>query len=231
MSAIKNLFAVLTSPAATYEKLRNNPVWAGAALVLVAVAVLGAAVSYPKMDFEELARVQIENSDRPITEEQVDQAVAIGGKVGPWFALGQTVIGMPVGWLLIALLMWVLVRMLGGLDLSYKQSVATTVTSMAPWIVHTLLSIPLILGRDEIGAEEILRGGPLKHGWGHFVEAEGAMQQLFNSINVFSLWTVALLGIGFAIVGGVSKAKGVGAAVGLWLLGVALKVGWFSLQG
>lgn len=138
---------------------------------------------------------------------------------------------MPVGWLLIALLMWVLVRMLGGLDLSYKQSVATTVTSMAPWIVHTLLSIPLILGRDEIGAEEILRGGPLKHGWGHFVEAEGAMQQLFNSINVFSLWTVALLGIGFAIVGGVSKAKGVGAAVGLWLLGVALKVGWFSLQG
>lgn len=70
MSAIKNLFAVLTSPAATYEKLRNNPVWAGAALVLVAVAVLGAAVSYPKMDFEELARVQIENSDRLMTEEQ-----------------------------------------------------------------------------------------------------------------------------------------------------------------
>lgn len=231
MSAIKNLFGVLTSPTATYERLRQKPAWLGAAVVLLLLALVATAITIPRIDFAEITRAQIEASGRQMNEEQLDQAAEFYDKFGPLMTYLQVGVGMPVGWLLIALLMWVLVRMLGGIDLDFQQSLSATVHSMAPWLVHTVLSIPLILGRSEIAFDELQSGGPLKHSLGAFVDAEGALQQLLNSVNLFSIWVVLLLGIGFAIVGRVSRGKALGAAIGLWILGVLIKVGLAGLQG
>ena len=231
MSALKDLIGALTSPAATFERLRSNPVWLGAVVILLLVAIVGTAVTVPKIDFAEITRAQIEAGGQQVTEEQMDTALAFGEKFGAIMAFAQAGLMLPLGWLLIALLMWVLIRMLGGLDLSFKQSFSTTVHAMAPWILHTLLSLPLLFARSEVSAEEIQTGGVLKHTLASFVEAEGALQQAFVSINVFSIWAVVLLGIGFSVVGQVSRAKAFGAAFGLWVLGVVVKVALASLQG
>lgn len=231
MQGLKNLSGVLTSPGETYRRLREDPLWLTAAVVLLLVAILGTAVAIPKIDFAEVTRSQMESSGRQMTEEQLDRVTEFYDKFGPVMTFAQAGLGLPIGWLMVALLMWVLIRMLGGIDLSFKQSFATTVNSMAPWLLHTLFSIPLLLGRSEIGFEELQAGGLLKHSLGHYLEAEGAMQQLLNSINVFSIWTVILLGIGFSVVGRVSKGKALGSAVGLWILGILIKVGLAGLQG
>ncbi len=231
MSALKDLFGVLTSPTATYERLRENPVWLGAMIVLLLVAIIGSLIALPKVDFADVARTQIESSSQQMTEEQMEQAIEMGSKFGKYFAVLNVFPGLPIGWLIVTLLMWVMIRMLGGVDLSFKQAFSTTINSMAPWILHSVLSIPLILGRSEISGEELQQGGVLKHSLGAFVEAEGALQQVLLSINVFSLWTVVLLGIGFAVVGKVSRGKGMAAAFGLWILGVLIKVALSGLQG
>ena len=231
MSALKDLFGVLTSPTATYERLREKPVWLGAMIVLLLVAIIGSVIAMPKVDFADLARTQIESSGQQMSEEQMDQAIEMGSKFGKYFAFLNVIPGLPIGWVLVALLMWVMIRMLGGVDLTFVQSFSTTINSMAPWILHSVLSIPLVLGRSEISGEELQQGGVLKHSLGAFIEAEGAMQQVLLSINVFSLWTVILLGLGFSIVGKVSRGKGMAAAFSLWILGVLIKVALAGLQG
>ncbi len=231
MTAIQNFIGVLSSPSKTFEAIRANPKWVVAAVILIAVALAGQLIAFPKIDWEEIARVQIEASNRPMTEAQIEQGVEMGAKFGSWAALGTAVLGFPIVWLITALLMWVLIRMLGGLDLSYPQSLATTIYSMAPWIIHTILSIPLLLMRKEISAEELQSGGVLKHGLASFIDAEGPMLQFLTSFNVFTIWTVILMGIGFAIVGKVSKGKAFGAVLAVWVIGILLKVGSASLGG
>ena len=231
MTAIQNLIGVLSSPSKTYESLRAKPSWLLAAVVLIVVALVGQMIALPKIDFEEISRAQIEASNRQLTEAQIEQSVEIGAKFGSIMAMVSVIAGFPIGWALIALLMWVLVRMMGGLDLSYVQSLSTTVHSMAPWIVHSILTIPLLLTRSEITPEDIQTGGVLKHGLGAFIESEGATQQALNSINVFSIWTVVLLGIGFSVVGKISKGKAFAAAIALWVVGILFKVLGASLGG
>ncbi len=231
MSAIQNLVGVLISPGKTFAALREQPKWLMAMVILLAVAITGQLIAFPKIDWEEVARMQLESSSRQMTEAQMEQGIEMGAKFGSYASLGSVILGFPLVWLVAALLMWMLIRMLGGLELSYVQSLSTTVHSMAPWIVHTLLSIPLTLTRSEISGQELQSGGVLKHGLASFMEAEGPMLQFLTSINVFTIWAVILMGIGFSVVGRVSKGKAFGAAIAVWIIGILLKVGSASLGG
>jgi hypothetical protein len=51
------------------------------------------------------------------------------------------------------------------------------------------------------------------------------LRALFENINVFSLWHLSLLIVGISIVAGISKRRAAMAAMFVWVLTVALKVG------
>jgi hypothetical protein len=59
----------------------------------------------------------------------------------------------------------------------------------------------------------------------------GALYPLLQTLDIFTLWTCILLGIGFAVVGGKKTSTGIGVVFGWLALIVVIRVGWAAMMG
>ncbi|HEX6862986.1 MAG TPA: hypothetical protein VF414_09235, partial [Thermoanaerobaculia bacterium] len=100
-----------------------------------------------------------------------------------------------------------------------------------PLAVAALINLPLVLTRDSITPEEAMGGGVLVASPEILAseEASAVVRSLLGSLNFFTLWTLALLILGYRTVARVSLAASTGTVITLWLLWVAGKAGFAAL--
>ncbi len=58
------------------------------------------------------------------------------------------------------------------------------------------------------------------------MEVGPAIYSLATSIDIITIWTLVLVGIGTATVAGVKRSSGYIAAFGWWILVVSIGIGW-----
>jgi hypothetical protein len=94
-----------------------------------------------------------------------------------------------------------------------------------------LLAIPVVLARDEVGMDEVRSGSFVKSNLAALAgdETSAPLRALLGSIDLFSIWTVALLALGFRLVAGVSRGSAWGVVLTLWALYVAGKAALATL--
>lgn len=232
-SSLARLVGVLFSPGRTFELIRQRPTWLVALVVLVLLGTLSGYLISDRLDWEDVTREQLAQSSRQLSEEQIEQSIAFTESFAPKMVIVGPLLGGPVIYLLIALLYWVLLRLLGG-ELTYKASFATTLHGLVPSAgVAVLLGLPVILSRGELSYDVIRTGSVLASNLGSFApeETSTSMLALLSSVDVFSIWSLILLSIGFAVVARVSRAKAASAIVGLWAVYVLFKIGAAAIQG
>ena len=102
---------------------------------------------------------------------------------------------------------------------------------MMPFLVATLLAIPVVLSRAELSLEDVQRGSFLFSILASFAPASSGkvLLSLLASLDLFSFWSIALLAIGFRVVGKLSKAAALGVVLALWAAFVAGKAGLAAL--
>lgn len=227
-SAWGRLIGVLISPVKTFESIAQRPTWVVALIVLVASQLLVAAAVTPKLDVARDVRERIEASGREVTEEQIQQQVEMGEKFR-WAGLAVSFVFGPAMYFLLGLIFWLLLRFVGDSDFSYRASMAATTHAFMPGVVGGLLMLPLILSRDSLTWTDM--GSLLASNLGAFApdETSAAVKSLLSSVDVFSLWTVALLVIGYSAVARTKRSTVAWVVVGLWVLYVVGKTGFTAL--
>jgi hypothetical protein len=231
-SSFGRLIGALVSPGKTFESIVRRPTWVVPLIVLVLLSGLAAFLANQRVDPREMIQESMEQRGQQMTEEQMEQAVEIAEKFGAISTVAGILVLGPLLYLLLALIFWGAFRFFGGSDFSFKHSLSTLLYSMAPWIVASLLSIPLILSKESIGFEEARRGILASNL--SVLAPEGAnsvLVSLLGSIDFFSLWTLALLIIGYRTVARVSQGTAAATVLVLWLLYVGGKVGWAAAFG
>ena len=231
-SSIARVVGVLFSPTKTFEAIRQRPTWLVALVILVILGVIGSYLVTGKMDMEDVVRDAIADRGSQASEEQIEQAIEFQEKFGSILAILGVVVVFPVGCLLMALLFWLILKLLGG-EFPYQTSFATSLHGLMPTAVSSVLSLPVILSRDELAYDDVRTGSILKSNLGAFAGEETgvALRTLLSSIDLFSIWCAILLVIGYSVVGKVSRGKAAGTVIGLWVLWIAIKVGWAALFG
>lgn len=231
-SGFGRVVSVLISPGKTFRSIAEKPTWVAPLLVLIVLGVLSSVMMSGKMDWAEITRDSIAAKGQEIPEDQLETIIDFQEKAGPIFMYGGSVLGQPVVFLLIALVFLVAFKMLGG-ELTFKKSFAVIVHSMMPRALMGVLSIPVILGKSELGFEELKTGSLLTSNLGAFApeDASSAVVALLSSVDVFSIWVLALLVIGFGAVAKVSKGAAAAGVIGLWVVYVLGKVGLSALGG
>ncbi len=228
-SAFGRLIGVLVAPQKTFRSIAERPTWLVAFLVLALSPLLGGLVAKPKIDWEEVARHQIERSGADIPREAAEQQIEMTAKMGPFFIYAAPVF-MTVGVLLFTLVFWGAFTLAGG-ELGFKRSLAVTVHGMMPMVVAGLLSVPVIVGMDTIPPDVLETGSYLKSSLGAFAPEDASiiLVTFLSKIDVFTIWSLVLYVIGFTHSAKV-KAKTAAITVGLlWLVWVAVTVGLASL--
>ncbi|MGH9362156.1 MAG: Yip1 family protein [Thermoanaerobaculia bacterium] len=224
-SSLGRLVGVLVAPGKTFRSIAERPTWGVAFAVLVALTVATTLLFFQKMDFAEIVRQQMEAQGREMPPE-AEGATGMMRGCAMAAALGIPIIfyfGVP-------LIFWGAFTLLGG-TIDYKTSLAVTLHAMMPTAIAALLSIPVLLGRAEITVEEAQAGSILASNLGHFAPdgASPVLVALLSSVDVFSIWVIALLIVGYHLAAKVSKAKAAVTVLVIWGVGILFKVGMAAL--
>jgi hypothetical protein len=231
-STFGRLAGVLVSPTKTFKAIAEKPTWAVALLILVVIGVLTGVLMSGRVDWADVTRDSLEAQGQELPEEQLDRIIDFQEKAGPALMIGGSLVAQPLVYMLLALVFMVVFKMLGG-DLNFLRSFSVILHGMMPRAVMGLLSIPVILGKDEFGFEELKDGTVLTSNLGAFApeDAGTALVALLSSVDLFSLWVLALLIIGYGTVAKVSKGAATGGVIALWIVYLLGKIGLAALRG
>lgn len=229
ISPLGRIIGVFFSPKATFEDIVRKPSWA---LPIVLLTVFSIAVSFAinqRINWREFMTQQIEKSPRAanLSAEQKEQQIEAGAKFTPPFTYAIGVCGPILFALIVALAMWGAYNLLGGADTNFGTSFAITSHAALPGLVSSLLFI-LILYLKPYGTVDL--ENPVATNIAAVLPESAAkwLVALCKSIDIFTIWTLILLAIGFAATNP-KKLKGSKAfsiAFSVWAAYVVLRVGW-----
>ena len=225
-SSLGRLVGVLTSPSKAFQALRDDPRWVLPLLVLIIVAGGVSQYAQSKIDNGEMVRSFMERSGRDFSEADIEEAIAQQDGQSPAVKMVSTGIFLVVLPMLGALFFWIGTKVFGG-DPTFKQSLATFVHAMVPWwVVKSVVSLPALVSRAEISFEDASSGGLLPSNLGFLMpeEASTVMKSIAASVDIFTIWSLILMVIGYSIVARVSKTWSILLAIVLWLVATGVSL-------
>lgn len=223
------LIGVLVAPGETFRSIAERPTWLPPLLVL---ALLGAAVGLVlqmRTDPEEMVRGQLEMVKVDVPQEQVDKMIEDAENRTTGAKVGLTAVGVVIQaviYAVVAVLFWIGFRMFGS-EMDYLRSLATTLYGFMPLAVASLINLPLMFARESLTFEEARDGGVLVSSLKALApeDASAVTGALLGSFDLFTIWTLVLLTIGYRAVAKVSTAVAAGIVILFWLVYVVGKVG------
>lgn len=225
------VLGALVAPGDTFRSIAARPTWLAPLLVLTLLATVVGWMVANRIDMAQTIRHQLEASGAQLSAEQIDQRIETVKKFTPVLALVQGLVVVPVVYLVLALLLWVGFKLLGS-ELGYKASFSTALHGTLPQAVQGLISIPVVWNRATIGAAEARSGAFLASNLGAFApDGTGAVARaLLGSVDLFSIWAIVLLIIGYRAVARVSGPVATGVVLAIWFLGIAVKVALVAIS-
>ena len=228
----QNLIDLYFSPREAFARIVRAPRILLPLAAYVAVVLGFTGVWMSKMDAHEFMKTQIEESPRAdkMTAEQKQAVIETQAKMMPIF-------GWVFGPVFIAILILVcsgglmfIFRFFYGGDVVFKQAVAIVVWT---FLAVSIISVPVTLSVLALkGDWNLDPNQAVQANLGLLLDKSSASRPLwtlFTSIDVFVLWMVFLLAVGFAVACKKSTASALWGVAIPWLIFVALKVGATAL--
>jgi hypothetical protein len=246
MNFFQRLMGIYFEPGKTFEDIRRNRSWFALFLLLCVVAIgvnytiqwrlgrvlaatKGFAMSEPFMKKimgpEQLAAA------REQVEKQAMQEPSVWAKYSP---IVTTPLGVMIAYLLLAVI-FLLAYMITGAGINFRQAFTTAMWGMGPpSILVTLLSLIFIFVKDPMDLD-IVPVYNVVSNLGLLVDSKmhPVLNSLLSSIDLFSIWTVVLLSVGFAAMSEKKISAGQAAVplVVLWVIWILFKMGFWALLG
>jgi hypothetical protein len=229
-NVFSRIAGVLFAPAETFQDIVRRPDIIGPLLVIVITGYIFTAVMVPRFDFESMMAQQSEQmakQGRNMSEEQraqMERITMAGAKVFSWVmpVLMVAWYAIMAGVLLLAF------RLMGG-EGNFKQAFSVTLYAWMPMVLLTILSTIIVFARgtfDPVTAATLVKSNPA---FLVDMKEQPLLFSLLSSFDVFTIWTVALFIVGFAIMARVSKAKAAAIVISLWLALVVVKLGFAAI--
>jgi Yip1-like protein len=227
------------APSKTFEDIRrgNRSWWLPLIIGALCGYILFAAVAQ-KITIAQVVDNQIRMD--PKAQERMANASpeqkAMGEKFSVWITegvfIGGPVLGM-IGAAVIALGLWGTINFVFGGKSKYGSIFAVSYYAWLPMSVKALLGTIVIYAGMAPESFNIKNFAPtnLAALLMDPVESNKALYALATSLDVVTIWTLVLMGIGVATVAGVKRSSGYITVFGWWALFVVIGVGWAAVMG
>lgn len=218
---------VIVAPDGTLREIAARPDWVVPLILILLVSILTNILGSPHVDFETSVRESLE--DRNLSPDEIEQGLEFS-RIIQKFLIPLTILMVPLSLLILAAATWLAFRVMGG-EGTFRQSWAIALYAWIPQLIKMLIVTLLILRAGTVTMEEvqtILKSHP-----GALVDpSEQPMMFAFlSSLEIFNIWTLVLLGIGFSYAHLTSRARAFTIVLVLWVVVVLGKIGLAALQG
>jgi len=229
ISAVGRIFGIFFSPKATFEDIARKPSWLLPVLLSTILGILATVVLNQRIDWRDYITQQIEKSSRAanLTAEQKQNQAAISAKVTVYIVYAAGAVGSVCFAVIVGAVMMLAYNLFAGAGASFSQSLGIAAHTLVVGIVSTPIFLLVLFLRPK---GTIDPENPVATNVAAFLPEESSkwLMTLCKSLDVFTIWMLVLLAIGFAAVNP-KKLKGSTAyaiAFSVWGALVAVKVLW-----
>ena len=211
------------APSKTFTDLRRSAAW-WAPLIVISVVALGFNLTMGKqVGFDQIAKNSIEKSpkqsaafDRLQPDQQAAQIHAISK--GNQYASYAVPAFLLLFCLLAMLPLWITFKLMGG-ETTFGQAYAIVMYAWLPGIIGAILgTIALFAGVNPEGFDI---QNPVGTNLGYYLDAETVgrfVKGMASSLDVFVIWSLILIGIGFACTSKIKQSTAIIVVVAWYLL-------------
>ena len=226
-NGMQRLAGVLFAPAETFEDIARKPDFLAPILAIILIGVLTSIAVVPKLDFETMMRDQMAQANREMSPEDLDRVARIGAASGKVLAYAGPLLSIII-LLIVAAVLLMAFRLMGG-EGTFKQAFSASLYAWMPLIVYSIIAAIIIMSRESVTPDllpVIVRSNP---GFLADPQSQKVLFALLTALDVFTIWTLVLLSIGFSYVARVSKTKAAAIVVSLWIVLLVFKLGFAAL--
>jgi hypothetical protein len=221
-NSFQRIIGVLFSPDATFASIARRPDWVLPLVLLLITSLAAGVIMAPRIDFGAATREAMEQN-KNVSQDQVDRAVKMTTSIAKVMTYLSPVLSL-IGLLIIAGILLLAFRLFGG-EGDYKQAFSVTCYASIPSIIKTVITLIIIVAKGGILPAQML-ATMVRSNLGFLADMKTNPMAfaLLSSIDIFSIWFLVLLIIGFAYVSRLSKAKSAVIVISLWVLVVLIKL-------
>lgn len=238
LSQLQRVTSTFTAPSRTFADIkRGNRSWWLPFIVFVVVGYILFGVVVSRIGMAQVVQNQIHLN--PKQEERMNQATPEQREMSMKISLGITegiFIGNPLLLLIIigvgSVGLWGTINFLFGGKATYGSIFSAWMYAGLPGIIKVLLGVIVIYAGVAPESFNIKNYAPTNLGaFLNPLETNAALYSLASSIDIVTIWTLVLLGMGTAIAAGVKKSSGYIAVFGWWAIFVLIGVGIAAITG
>jgi hypothetical protein len=210
------------APSKTFTDLRRSAAWWGPWILISVFSLLFVYAVQKQVTFEQISKNQIAHSARAdqfekLPADQQARQMAISSKI-----IAVSMYGSPLMILFYCLIatvvLWATFKVGAAADTTFGQAYAITLYAGLPGIVGALLGIiSLFAGANPEGFDI---NNPVGTNLAYYLDPETTskfLRGMASSLDVLSIWTIILIGIGYASTSKVKRSTAI-TIVAVWYL-------------
>lgn len=215
------LIDTFIAPAKTFTDLRRNASWWGPWLLISIFSLLFVYSMDRQIGFEQISKNEISHSARAdqfdkLPAEQQAKQIKLSSTIVRVLSYGSPVM-IPLYFLVTSAVLFATFKFAAGADISFKQAYAIVFYGSLPGVISAILgTISMFAGVDPEGFNV---NNPVATNPAHFMDRAGSkfLYGMASSLDVIAIWTIVLMGIGFACNSKVKRSTAI-AIVAAWYL-------------
>jgi hypothetical protein len=218
----QRIIGVLFSPDATFASIARRPDWVVPLVLLLIVALAAGVILSPRVDFGSATREAMEQN-KNMSQEQIDRAVKMTSSIGKVTMYLSPILSL-IGLLIISGILLLAFRLFGG-EGDFKQAFSVVCYSSIPSIIKSVITLIIIIAKGGVISATAL-ATIVRTNLAFLVDMKTNPMafSLLSSLDIFSIWFLVLLIIGFSYVSRLSKAKSAVIIISLWIVVCLIKL-------
>ena len=225
-NSFSRIFGVFFSPKETFDSIAKRPTWLVPIILDCCLFISVVAIFTQRGGWPAFFEKQDANNSRiqQMSAEDRENTLRTQIKVAPTFGYVE---GVVLPFLVTLVVAGVLLGIFNamGLNVAFKTSLGIVSYAWVPWLIHGLLSILILFLRDAstVDLQNLVASNP-----GALLSDDAAkwLTSLLSSIDIFAIWTMILVALGFSRVNPkkLPFGKAFATVAGMWIVFVLVKV-------
>lgn len=214
------------APSKTFTDLKRNASWWAPWILISVVSVLFMYTISQKVGFEQVSRNQVAHSSRAeqfdkLSPEQQEQRLQFSSKIVAAFGYGNAVLVLFI-FLIETVVLWGTFKVAASVETSFKTAYAIVMYAALPGVIGAILAIISLFAGVSPEAFDI--SNPAGTNLAYYLDPDTTgkfIRGMASAVDVFSWWTIVLIGIGFASTSKVKRSTAI-IIVAAWFLAFKL---------
>lgn len=222
LTEVERVVDTFVAPTKTFTDIRRNASWWVPWLLMSVVGLVMVFAVEKKVGMETAYMNQLRTSPKQLDKieqmpaDQKTRTIEIGTTITRYFAYGWPAMTILFVGIIAAVLMATF-NFGFGAEVKFKQAMAVTMYASLPSIIKVLIAIAVVLAG---AAEGFTFQNPVASNLGGLVDPASShfLYSLLSSVDIFTIWTLVLTGIGYSCITRVKRGTCMGVAFGWWIV-------------